>query len=77
MRSAALRHQKWIAAGLCSFEVYAITTGRAPTLTQLSAQHRWVGPALVGALAVHLWRTPRMVVRPVADGDCALCPEPF
>jgi len=45
---------KWVAAGLCAYEVGAITTGRVPTLTQLSAQHPWIGLVLVGALAVHL-----------------------
>ena len=50
---------KWVAAGLCAFEVGAIATGRYPTLTQISGRHRWVGPLLVGALAVHLYRAPR------------------
>lgn len=47
---------KWAAAGLCGYEVAAITTGRMPTLTALSARHRWLGPVLVAALAVHLAR---------------------
>lgn len=50
---------KWAAAGLCSYEVAAIATGRAPTLTELSGRYRWLGPALVAALAVHLARQPR------------------
>jgi hypothetical protein len=54
---------KWLAAGLCSYEVAAVTTGRAPTLTALSARHRWLGPVLVGGLAVHLWRAP-LTTRP-------------
>jgi hypothetical protein len=65
---------KWVAAGLCAYEVGAITTGRVPTLTQLSARNRWLGPVLVGALAVHLARArpPRAV-----DGECVLCPVAF
>ena len=65
---------KLAAAGLCGFEVVAITTGRVPTLTQLSARNRWLGPVLVVALAVHLYRACPPP-RPVAD--CPLCPEPF
>jgi hypothetical protein len=55
---------KWVAAGLCAYEVGAIATGRVPTLTQLSARNRWLGPVLVGALAVHLYRAcpPRPAV---------------
>jgi hypothetical protein len=67
---------KWLVVALCSFEVVAVASGRAPTLTQLSARHRWLGPVLVGGLAVHLARTPRVVPRPVAD-ECLLCPVPF
>lgn len=50
---------KWAAAFLCAYEVTAITTGRTPTLTALSGRYRWLGPVLVGGLAVHLWRQPR------------------
>ena len=45
---------KWVAAGLCAWEVAAICTGKVPTLTQVSADHPWFGLFLVGALAVHL-----------------------
>ena len=50
---------KWAAAALCSYEVAAITTGRVPTLTRLSREHRWLGPVLVITLAVHLYRQPQ------------------
>lgn len=49
---------RWIAVAACSYEVGAIATGRYPTLTQISGRHRWVGPVLVGALAIHLYRQP-------------------
>ena len=49
---------RWIAALACSYEVGAIATGRYPTLTELSSRHRLLAPALVIALAVHLYRTP-------------------
>jgi hypothetical protein len=50
---------KWVAAGLCGFELGAILTGRYPTLSRLSQQHRWLGPVLLVSLAVHLARQPR------------------
>jgi hypothetical protein len=49
---------KLIAGTLCGYEVAALATGRVPTLTALSARHRWLGPVLVIALAVHLYRQP-------------------
>ena len=49
---------KWVAASLCAFEVGAILTGRYPTLTKICARHRALGPVLVVALAVHLYRNP-------------------
>ena len=50
---------KWVAAGLCGYELAAITTGRVPTLTALSGRYRLLGPVLVIALGVHLHRQPR------------------
>ena len=47
---------KWVAATLCGYEVVSIALGKTPTLTQLSKQHRWLAPALVGALTFHLYR---------------------
>lgn len=49
---------RWATALLCSYEVAAIATGRVPTLTQVCGRRRWLGPVLVGALAVHLYRQP-------------------
>lgn len=50
---------KTVAGVACAYELGALATGRYPTLTQISGRHRWVGPLLVGALAIHLYRTPR------------------
>jgi hypothetical protein len=50
---------KWVAFSLTAYEAGAILTGRYPTLTRLSQQHRWLGPVLVVSLAVHLARQPR------------------
>lgn len=46
---------KAIVAGLCTYEVAAITTGRVPTITALNRRWPIVGAALVGALALHFW----------------------
>ena len=55
----------------CGFEIAAITTGRIPTITALCARHRWLGPAVLLTLAVHLYRVPKVLAD---DGDCPLCP---
>jgi hypothetical protein len=47
---------RWVAAGICAYEVGAIATGRLPTVTQLCARHRALGPALITALVIHLYR---------------------
>lgn len=46
--------QKWVAAAACLYEVGAIATGRAPTLTALSTRYPWLAPGLILALAIHL-----------------------
>jgi hypothetical protein len=53
---------KWAVAALCAYEAGAIATGRVPAVTVLCGRYRLLGPALVLALAVHLHRTPRVVV---------------
>lgn len=52
---------KAVAGLLCAYELGALATGRYPTLTALSARHRWLGPVLVASLAVHLWQQPAQV----------------
>lgn len=68
---------KWAAFAICGYECAAIATGRAPTVTALCGRYRWLGPAVLASLAVHLYMPPRpqVIVVPVA-GDCLLCPEP-
>jgi hypothetical protein len=70
-RTAAflLARSKWLVVGLCGFEMAAITTRKVPTLTQLSERHKALGPVLVIALAVHLFRRPRVT----AQLECELC----
>lgn len=46
---------KWAAAGIAGYEVVSIAAGKTPTLTMLARRHRWLGPLLVAALAVHLY----------------------
>lgn len=69
---------KWGVVVACAYEVGAITTGKAPTITVLCGRHRWLGPAVLGALALHLYRKPRpqVIVVPVTGDGCLLCPEP-
>ena len=47
---------KAIAGGLCAWELAALATGRIPTLTKICAKHKILGPVLVGALTIHLYR---------------------
>ena len=49
------RATKAVVAGLCAWEIAAITTGRVPTITTLNRRHPTVGVVLVGALALHFW----------------------
>jgi hypothetical protein len=63
---------KWGVVAACGYEIAAIATGRTPTITMLCGRHRWLAPAVLAILAVHLYRQPRIPGR-----DCLLCPEPF
>ncbi|GAW54760.1 hypothetical protein [Nocardioides sp. PD653] len=46
---------KAVVAGLCAYEVAAITTGRVPTITTLNRRHPVIGIGIVIALALHFW----------------------
>lgn len=48
---------RYATLALCQWEVFAILKDdeRYPTLSRLAGQHRWIAPALVIALVVHLW----------------------
>jgi hypothetical protein len=50
---------KWGVVLACGYEITAITTGRAPTITMLCARHRLLAPVVLTVLAVHLYRQPR------------------
>jgi len=45
---------KWLVAGLCTFEVIAITTGRVPTITKLCERFPELRRVMVTGLAMHL-----------------------
>jgi hypothetical protein len=49
---------RWAAAAICGYEVTAIATGKVPTVTRLCQQHPVLAPALLTALAVHLYWRP-------------------
>ena len=46
---------KALVAALCTYETYAIATGRVPTITAINRRWPVVGMAIVGALAVHFF----------------------
>lgn len=76
--SFLLARQKWVAFTICGYEVCAIATGRTPTVTALCERYRWLGPAVLASLALHLYLPPRpqVIIVPSA-GDCLLRPDPF
>lgn len=42
---------------LCQYEVAALLSRRRlPTLTRLSARHKWLAPVILAGLGVHLYR---------------------
>jgi hypothetical protein len=49
-------HFRYIVAVLCSYEVFAIMSGRAPTLTELDKRSKRVlGVFILGGLAAHFY----------------------
>lgn len=50
--------QRWMVVTACGYEIAAIATGKTPTITVLCARHRWLAPAVIAALALHLYRQP-------------------
>ena len=51
------RSLRWVCLLLCQWEVFAILKDdeKYPTLSRLSGRHRWIAPALLASLAVHLY----------------------
>ena len=47
------RAMKGVTVFLCSYETFAITTGRVPTITEMQRRHPILGIALVGVLSTH------------------------
>jgi hypothetical protein len=50
---------KYALAVACAYEAGSILSGKTPTFTQLSARHRWLAPAIIAVLTVHLYRAQR------------------
>jgi hypothetical protein len=46
-----------VVIGLCQYEVAAILSGKTPTLTKLSREHRWLPWVILGGLTVHFYRS--------------------
>jgi hypothetical protein len=61
---------KWGVAAVCVYEAASIATGKTPTVTMLCARRRWLAPAVLAVLAVHLYRKPPIVTpSPDIPGD--------
>ena len=59
MQRLAISARRGLVAAICSYEVAAIASGRVPTVTALCGRYRWLAPAVITALAVHLAQQPR------------------
>lgn len=46
-------------AAVCAYEVAALLTGRAPTVSNLCGRNRCAAPLVLVALAAHLYHHPR------------------
>ena len=57
-----------LTACVTGFETVAIfSKGRIPTISTLCRRHKVLGPAILGALAIHLYYPIRRVAIEVAD----------
>jgi hypothetical protein len=45
----------------CSYEVFALSTGRVPTLSRVTQLHPWFGGAVLATLAMHFYYERRVV----------------
>jgi hypothetical protein len=43
-----------VVAGACAYEIFALTTRKAPTISVLCRRHHWFEALVLGALVVHL-----------------------
>ena len=73
MERLATAARRGVVLSLCGYECISVATGRAPTITTLAGRHRWLAPALVVALAVHLAMAPG----PRRAAECPMCPVAF
>ena len=48
------RHLRAAVALACAYEVFALTSGRAPTISRLCRRHRSVEVVVLGVLIIHL-----------------------
>lgn len=55
---AKLRYRilKALTAAACAYETFAIVSDdRVPTISEICGTHAWLAPAVIGALAFHLY----------------------
>lgn len=69
--SIVVRHAKWGIAVACAYEVAAIAAGRTPTISDLCDRYRWLAPAVLAALAAHLYWHPTRKASSCLS-DCSL-----
>lgn len=54
-----VRVARWAVAAVCAYEVAAITTCKAPTVSNLCHRKRWLTPVILGGLGLHLIIKPK------------------
>lgn len=57
-----------LTACVTGFETVAIfSKGRIPTISMLCGRHKFLGPAILGALAIHLYCPVKKVIEEATD----------
>ena len=46
---------KWGVGAACLYEAVSIASGATPTISTEVKRHRWLGPVILGGLAVHFY----------------------
>ena len=46
---------KWGVGAACLYETVSIASGATPTISNEVGRHAWLGPAILGGLALHFY----------------------
>ena len=49
---------RWGVFAACLYEAVALASRRCPTFSAMAAKRKWLAPAILIALAIHLYRHP-------------------